>query len=83
MFFFFFLIFDPYFLFTTVIIQMFNPTAELVIPTGIATNEVNAEVETQPVIVQSKISKTSKFKYPHVFLCFSLITSLCCISSKI
>ena len=38
---------------------MFNPTAELVIPTGIATNEVNAEVETQPVIVESKISKTS------------------------
>ena len=58
MFFSFFLIFVSYFLFTTVIAQMFNHTAEIVIPTGIATNEVNA-VETQAVIVESKISKTS------------------------
>ena len=39
------------------IAQIFIPTAELVIPTGIATNEANAEIETQPVIFETKISK--------------------------
>ena len=34
---------------------MFNPTAELVIPTGISTNEGNAEIETQPVTVKARI----------------------------
>ena len=37
--------------------QIFIPTAELVIPTGTQTNEVSAEIETQPVIVETKISK--------------------------
>ena len=41
------------------IAQMFNPTAELVIPTKIVTNEANAEIETQPVTVETKISKFS------------------------
>ena len=31
------------------IAQIFIPTAELAIPTGIATNKANAEIETQPV----------------------------------
>ena len=39
------------------IAQIFIPTAELVIPTGIATNEANAEIETQAVTAQTKISK--------------------------
>ena len=36
------------------IAQIFIPTAELVIPTGIATNEANEEIETQPVIFETK-----------------------------
>ena len=28
--------------------QVFNPTAELAIPTGTPTNEANPEIETQP-----------------------------------
>ena len=38
---------------------MFIPTAELVIPTGTQTNESNAEIETQPVTVEVRISKCS------------------------
>ena len=45
-FFFFLFITDFYFIISAVIAQIFNPIAELVIPTGIATNEVNAEIET-------------------------------------
>ena len=58
-FFFFFFIIDLYFLISAVIAQMFIPTAELVIPTGISTNEANAEIETQPVTVQARINKFS------------------------
>ena len=43
-FFFFFLITESYFLIPAVIAQVFIPTAELVITTGAATNEVNAEI---------------------------------------
>ena len=32
------------------------PAAELVIATGVSTDEANAETETQPVIVEAKIS---------------------------
>ena len=39
------------------IAQIFIPTAELIKPTGTATNEVNGKIETQSVIVQAKISK--------------------------
>ena len=35
-----------------VITQIFYPTVELAIPTGIPANEVNAETETQPVTQQ-------------------------------
>ena len=45
-FFFFFLIIDVYFLIPTVIAQIFNPLAEIVIPTGIPTKEAKAEMET-------------------------------------
>ena len=41
------------------IAQNFNPTAGLVILTGTQTNEVNAEIETQPVTVEAKISNCS------------------------
>ena len=42
-----------------VIPQIFNSTAELVIPTGIATKEAKAEMESHPVTVEIKISKCS------------------------
>ena len=41
------------------IAQIFNPITELVIVTGTATNEVNAETETQPATVEAKISNCS------------------------
>ena len=41
--FFFFLLIDLYFSIPAVIAQIFNPTAELLIPTGTTTNEVNTE----------------------------------------
>ena len=51
---------DLYFLIPEVIAKIFNPTAELVIPTGIPTNEANGEIETQPLTVEIKITKCSK-----------------------
>ena len=36
------------------IAQSFNPTAELIIPTGKPINEANAEIETQPLIAEAK-----------------------------
>ena len=51
--FFFFLIINFYFLFPAVIAQIFNPIAELVIPTGIPIKEENVEIETLPVICSS------------------------------
>ena len=41
------------------IAQVFVPTAEFIIPTGTQTNQANAEIETQPVFVEVKISKCS------------------------
>ena len=47
-----FLIIDLYLLLPSVIAQIFNPTAELVIPTGTPTNDANAEIETQPLTAE-------------------------------
>ena len=52
----FFLIVDLNVWIPAVIAQFFIPTAELVIPTETQTNEADAEIETQPGIVDSKIS---------------------------
>ena len=41
------------------IAQIFNPTAGLVSPKGVAINKVNPEIETQLVTVEAKISKCS------------------------
>ena len=49
-----FLIIDFYFLIPTSIAQIFNPIPELVISTGIPTEEEKAEMETHPVIVELK-----------------------------
>ena len=54
-----FYLIDLYFLIPATIAQMFMPTAELVMPTGISTNKVNAEIETQPVTVETRIRKFS------------------------
>ena len=45
------------FLIHAVTAQNVNPTAELAIPTEAQTNEANAEIKTQSVTVQTKISK--------------------------
>ena len=52
-FFFFFLIIYLYLLIAAVITQIFNSIAELVIPMGIPTKEVKAEMETHPVTVEA------------------------------
>ena len=44
-FFVFFLIIDSYVLIPAVITQIFNPIAELAVPTGIPTKEAKAEIE--------------------------------------
>ena len=54
-FFFFFLIIDLYFVIPAVIAQIFNPIAELVIPKGIPSKEVKADIEIHPVILEAKM----------------------------
>ena len=39
------------------IAKICNPNAELVIPTGTQTNEINTEIKTQPRNVKAKTSK--------------------------
>ena len=58
-FFIFFFTIDSYVLIPAVIAQIFIPTAELIIPTGLANYEANAEMETQPVTVEAQMSKCS------------------------
>ena len=55
--FFFFLIIDLYLLILSVIAQIFNHIAELVIPIGVPSKEAKAEIEIHPVIVEAKIRK--------------------------
>ena len=56
-FFFFFFIIDLCFLLSAMFAQIFIPTVKLVKPTGTQTNEANAEIETQPVIIEARTSK--------------------------
>ena len=58
-FFLFFLITDLYFLIPAVIVLIFISAAELAVSTGTLTNEANAEIETQPLIAETK-TKFSK-----------------------
>ena len=56
--------------------QIFIPTAELAIPIGTQTNEVNSEIGTQPVTAETKIIKSSTlFQCLYFFLYTSLINS--------
>ena len=59
-FFFFFLIIDLYFLIPAAVAQIFNHIAELVIPIGIPSKEVKAEIEIYTVIVEAKNKKVYK-----------------------
>ena len=58
---FFFLKIDLYFLILAVIVQIFNPIAELVIPIGTPRKEAKAGIETSlhPAIVEAKVRKCS------------------------
>ena len=57
--FYFFLIIDLYFLIPEFIAQIFNPIAELVIPSRIPTKEEKAGMETHLVNIKAKIRKCS------------------------
>ena len=54
---FFFLIIDLYFLIPAWMGQIFNPTAELVIPKRMPPKETKADIKTQPVKTEAKIIK--------------------------
>ena len=56
---FFFLVIDFYFLIPTVIVHIFKSTIELLILIGIPIKEAKAEMETHPVIVETKTRKCS------------------------
>ena len=58
-FFFFFLIFDLWFLIPAVIAQFFIPTPKLTIHIRIPNKETKAEIETHPVTAEAKIDKCS------------------------
>ena len=55
----FFLIIDLYFLIPAAIVQIFNPTPELVTDIGISSKEAKAEIKIRQVIVEAKIRKCS------------------------
>ena len=55
----FFLIIDLYFLFFSIITEIFNPFAKLEIPMRIETNEAKAETETHPARADIKINYCS------------------------
>ena len=54
---FFVLIIALYFLIYTVIAQIFNAIAELLVAIGITIKEIKAEIEIQPLIVESQTRK--------------------------
>ena len=56
------MIFDLHLLVPEIMAQIFNPTAELAIPTETPTNEVNSEIETQPLTAETKTKKKKKEK---------------------
>ena len=58
--FFFFAINDLYFLFSAVILQIFNPILELAMSTGTPNNVGKSEIITYPVTTETKKRKYSK-----------------------
>ena len=63
MLFFFFLIIYLYFLVLAVIVKIFDPTAELVTPIGMLSKEAKSEIETVPVISETKVRKCLVMKF--------------------
>ena len=50
------------------IAQIFKPTAELVIPIGIPTTEANPDIDAEPLLAETKITKFSnKFQACHIY----------------
>ena len=60
---------------------MFNPTEELLIPTGTPSNKANAEINQQPLTEEKKQENAQSMLKPYTFLCF-LINKSCFICSK-
>ena len=55
-------------------VQIFNPIAELVMPTVIPTKEAKTEIETHPVIVKITVSVQYNLKlYKRFYASYSLI----------
>ena len=50
------LVTDLYFVVYSVIAQILNPTAEFTVPIGVPTKEEKTEIETHPVIADTKIT---------------------------
>ena len=50
---------DLYFLIHAIIVHVFNPVADLVIPKGLPIKQAKAELEIHPVTVEDKIRKCS------------------------
>ena len=63
---------DLYFLIPVVIAQIFNPAAELVIPTGTPTNEAKAEIKKHRLTAETKIRNCSNLKSFPLFYVFHL-----------
>ena len=61
----FFSMVDYYFVVPAVIAQIFNPSAELVIPIGTLTNEANTKIVIQPATAETKIRKSSNWFRAH------------------
>ena len=59
------------FLIPAVIMQIFNPTAGLAIPTGLPSKKAKAEMEKQLVIVENKISVQHNSKSNTIFYAFN------------
>ena len=56
--------------------QGFIPAPELIILTGIQTNEASAEIVTQPRVVETKISKCSTWKRLNTYMSSYIFYSL-------
>ena len=69
-FFFFFSIIDLYFLIAEFITQIFNATAEILIPAGIANIDAKAEIETHPESVQNRTKRFVLFIYEFISIYF-------------
>ena len=63
---------DLYFLIPVFIAQIFDPAAELVIPTGTPTNEAKAEIKKHRLIAETKIGNCSNLKPFPLFYVFHL-----------